>query len=422
MLNRNVLLGFFACVLLAAGIGLGYWLAGHFQLQFPPKPASVLQTDSKPHNTEPTVLYWYDPMMPQQHFDKPGKSPYMDMELLPKYAETRPDNASLKIDPLLSENIGVRLASVTRIPISHEITVSGLVRFNDRDVAIVQTRSSGFVERVWPLAAGDLVKAGQPLAEILQPEWAAAQQELLAVKNLDDHALLIAARERLHLLGMPENLIRQLEHSGVVQSRITISSPINGVIQSLEVRNGMSLMNAQTLARINGLSSVWLEAAIPEILGDSLAIGNTAKISFAAYPGQSFQGHIAVILPELNETSRSIRVRIELNNPGQQLRPGMTAQITLNTADKGMGLAIPTEAVIRTGKRSLVILAGEAGRYTPQEISIAHEIGDKTLVSAGLEEGQQIVASGQFLIDSEASLNGIEAQTTAPGHQHEATP
>jgi Cu(I)/Ag(I) efflux system membrane fusion protein len=194
-----------------------------------------------------------------------------------------------------------------------------------------------------------------------------------------------------------------------VQSRYTISAPIAGVIQDLEVRNGMTVMNGQTMARINGLSSVWLEVAVPEAQADAVKVGNLAQVRLSAFPEQAIEGKVATILPMLNENSRSIKVRIELKNPQQQLRPGLSAQITLNSATTESGLAVPTEALIRTGKRTLVMLAGEQGRFTPKEISTGHEIGDQTLITDGLEEGQQVVSSGQFLIDSEASLNGIEA-------------
>jgi Cu(I)/Ag(I) efflux system membrane fusion protein len=423
--NNSLFTWLSACLLIAMGIGMGWWLALHNN---PATSGQISnQTTTAPAETERKALYWYDPMQPQQHFDQPGKSPFMDMQLVAKYAEPSNDSntmnssheesaPSLTIDPTITQNIGVRLATVARIPLTRQIEVTGVMAFNDRDVVVVQTRSGGFVERVWPLAIGDVVKAGQPLAEILVPDWAAAQQELLAVRSIADPTLLAAARERLQLLGMPKSLIQQLERTGSVQSRYTISAPIAGVIQDLEVRNGMTVMNGQTLVRINGLSSVWLEVAVPEAQADAVKVGNLAQVRLSAFPEQAIEGKVATILPMLNENSRSIKVRIELKNPQQQLRPGLSAQVTLNSTTAESGLAVATEALIRTGKRTLVMLAGEQGRFTPIEISTGHEIGDQTLITAGLEEGQQVVSSGQFLIDSEASLNGIEAH--APETEH----
>ncbi|MDD4915796.1 MAG: efflux RND transporter periplasmic adaptor subunit [Methylococcales bacterium] len=407
-----------ACLLLAMGGGMGWRLAvrqaGQGGAHFADHAEAA--TAEQPRK----VLYWYDPMMPQQHFDKPGKSPFMDMQLIAKYADDQTENASrepsgIRIDPEAAQNIAIRLAAVSRIPLRREIEVSGQVAFNDRDVAIVQTRSGGFVERVWPLAVGDTVKAGQPLAEILVPGWAAAQQELLAVRGMADAELLTAARERLRLLGMPENLIRRLESSGAAQVRHTVTAPIAGVIQDLEVRNGMTLAGGQTLARINGLSSVWLDVAVPEAQADVAQVGGRAEVMLGAYPARRIQGRVAAVLPALNQVSRSIRARIELKNPERWLRPGLSAQVRLSSPAGGTALVAPTEALIRTGKRTLVMLAGENGRYTPQEVVIGHEIGDRTVIVAGLEEGRQVVASGQFLIDSEASLEGIQARPAAGG-------
>ena len=405
---------FSALCLLAIGGGLGWWLANAAHPETP-KPA---QTASTITPAPGKILYWYDPMMPQQHFDKPGKSPFMDMQLVAKYADDSRETG-LAIDPVVSQNIGMRLAKVSRIMQNRQVEVSGLLSFNERDIAIVQTRSSGFVERMPALAVGDEVKAGQALLELMVPEWAAAQQEYLVVRNMADQPLVQAAKERLLLLGMPAELIRQLEQTARVHNRYTIIAPISGVIQSLEVRQGMTLMNGQTVARINGLSKIWLDAALPEAQSDVVQLGNQAEIKINAYPDMVFTGRITAILPTLNETSRTIKVRIELDNALHRLRPGMSAQIRLNSRTTETALAIPTEALIRTGKRTLVMLAGEHGRFTPQEISVAHEHGDMTIISSGLQEGQQVVASGQFLIDSEASLNSIEAHTPDNSeHQH----
>ena len=417
--NKTLLLLMALSLLLALSGGMGWRLAMGNTRSVASQAAS--QSELKLTDNSRKVLYWYDPMMPLQHFEQPGKSPFMDMQLIAKYAEPLKDTSEgtvsgFSIDPVVAQNIGVRLARVSRMPLTRQIEASGLMAFNERDAAVIQTRSSGFVEHVWSLAVGDVVKAGQPLTEILVPEWAAAQQEFLAVRSFADTALLAAARERLQLLGMSKNMIQKLERTGIVQSRYTISAPIAGVIQAIEVRNGMTVMSGQTLVRINGLSSVWLEVAVPEAQADAVRIGNRAQVRLTAFPEHSIEGHVAGILPMLNESSRSVRVRIELKNPRQQLRPGLSAQVTLNSTSGESALGVPTEALIRTGKRTLVILTDEQGHFTQQEVTTGHEIGDQTLISAGLEEGQQVVSSGQFLIDSEASLNGIEARSPTTAH------
>lgn len=392
-------------VLLLIGATVG-WLA---------KPTHTSEPTSLDSLTEKQVLYWYDPMVPQQHFDKPGKSPFMDMELVPKYAEEATtqqgeDVASVSIDPAVAQNIGVRLAAVTRIPLSTQIETTGIIGLNERDVAVVQTRSSGFVERTWPLAPGDVVKAGQPLVALLVPEWSAAQHEMLAIKSSGDAALIAVTRERLRLLGMTDSTIREIEQSGVVRSHFTISAPIAGVIQSIDVRSGMTLMAGQDVARINGLNTVWLEAAVPEAMVSAARVGSIAEARLPGLTEQLFKGRVTAILPTLDEATRTLRVRVELPNRNSRLNPGLSAQVTLTNSDETTALAVPTEAIIRTGKRTLVMVAQAGGRYAPVEVTPGRETGKNTVIVAGLSEGQQIVASGQFLIDSEASLNGIEAR------------
>ncbi|MDA8259004.1 MAG: efflux RND transporter periplasmic adaptor subunit [Betaproteobacteria bacterium] len=413
--------------LLALGATGGWWWAGHPSTSAP-KMGKTEPVIPQTRQDEAKVLYWYDPMVPQQHFDKPGKSPFMDMQLLPKYADASGAAAGVKIDPAVAQNLGMRLAKVERIPLVFQAQMTGIIGFNERDVAVVQNRSAGFVEHVWPLAPGDAVRAGQPLVEFLVPEWAAAQYELLAIRQSGDAALLAAARDRLRLLGMPERMISAVEQSGVVRSRHTVTAPIGGVIQSLDVRAGMTLMAGQTLSRINGLSTVWLEAAVPQALADRVGTGDrvTATVAGEKTP---IEGRVTSIVPVLQDATRTLRVRIELPNRNGHMRPGMSAQLSLQSNPRGTALAVPTESVIRTGKRALVMLADTQGRFTPVEVSLGEEIGDKTVITAGLEEGQQVVSSGQFLLDSEARLSGIAARpmegtakpTSPPLHEADAT-
>lgn len=419
---KEVVLG---AVLLVLGAASGGWWARHAGA--PEAIAKADGVESAPQS-EKQVLYWYDPMYPQQHFDKPGKSPFMDMELLPKYAEDGNTSTALRIDPAVTQNLGVRLANVTRIPLALQIDATGVIGFNERDRAEVQTRSGGFVERVWPLAAGDVIEAGQPLVELLVPEWALAQHEFLALRQgAGDDTLLAVARDRLRLLGMPEALIRDVEQSGTPRSRFTVTAPIAGAVQSFDVRIGMTVTAGQSVARINGLKTVWLEAAVPEAFASAIRQDTSAQVKLAGFPGQPREGRVTAILPALDETTRTLRVRIELPNSGGQLRPGLSAQVTLLSAAEESALAVPTEAVIRTGKRALVMVADEAGRFTPVAVTLGQEVGEQTVITAGLSEGNKVVASGQFLIDSEASLRGIEARSAGepvlptPPSLHQAT-
>jgi len=355
------------------------------------------------------VLYWYDPMVPQQKFDKPGKSPFMDMDLVPRYADEGNDGASMSIDPSVTQNLGMRLATATRESISQSLEATGALMFDERDVAVVQARAGGFVERVYDRAPEDIIEKGAPLADLLIPEWAAAQEEYLALRKIGEPQLLAAARQRLRLTGMPPEAITQLERTGKAHPVWTVTSPIGGVLNSLDVREGMTVPAGASLARVNGLDTVWLEVAVPEAQIANLAPGQSVTARLPAFAGETLEGTIQTVLSQANLDSRTVRVRVELPNPQQRLRPGMTAEVTLsrNVED---ALVIPTEAVIRTGRRALVMLAEDEGRYRPVEVRIGREFDDKTEVLDGLEAGQQVVASGQFLLDSEASLRGLTAQ------------
>ena len=364
---------------------------------------------AQPDENGRAVLYWYDPMYPQQHFDKPGKSPFMDMDLVPRYAQEGADAASISIDPGIAQNLGMRIVTVSREPIGRSLEVVGALAFNARDVALVQARSGGFVERVYDHAPEDVIERGAPLADLLVPEWGAAQAEYLALRNLDEPQLQAAARQRLRLAGMPAEFIAQLERTGKAQAVWTVTSPLGGVLQSLDVREGMTLSAGAPLARVNGLDSVWLEVAVPEAEAAGLNQGQAVQAELPAFPGETLQGQIQAVLPRADLDSRTVRVRVELPNPQHRLRPGMTARVTLER-DARTALVIPSEAVIRTGKRALVMLAEDNGRYRPVEIRTGRESGDSTEVLDGLQEGQQVVASGQFLLDSEASLRGITAR------------
>lgn len=368
------------------------------------------------------VLYWYDPMYPAQRFDKPGKSPFMDMQLVPKYADEAPGEAGVQIDPAKVQSLGVRTATVGRGTLPSGVTATGVVDFNERDVAIVQAKAAGFVQRVYGRAPGDVVGAGAPLADLLIPEWAGAQGEFLAVRRTGDPALIQAARQRLQLLGMPAATIDAVARSGRVRNVVTVHTPTGGAIKTLAVRNGMTVAAGQTLAEVNGLSRVWLNVAVPEAQAGQVRVGETATASLAAYPGETFNGRVTAILPQAQAESRTLTARVELPNLRGRLRPGMFATVQFRGLPRP-ALLVPSEAVIRTGRRTLVMLARPGGRYAPAEVRVGREAGGKTEVLAGLSEGETVVASGQFLLESEASLSGVEARpVTTDAPKPAATP
>lgn len=389
-----------------AGVALIGFLAGQY---FAPSGAGDLPNTA---GKSKQPLYYYDPMFPNQKFDKPGKSPFMDMELVPKFAEEGAGGAgadgppAVTVNPEAAQNLGIRIVEARRASLSTALSVTGIIAFNERNVAVVQARAAGFVQRGYGRAPGDVIAAAAPLADVLVPEWGGAQREYLAVKHTGNAALAAAARQRLMLLGMPSALIDAVARSGRVRDVATLTTPSGGVIDTLDVRPGMTLAMGQPLARIIGLGSVWLDAAVPEARIGDVRAGDGVTAELSAFAGERFFGRVQAILPTAQTESRTVTVRVELQNQGLRLRPGMFATVALNQGAR-IALLIPTEAIIRTGKRTLVMLAASDGRYHPAEVQIGRESGGRTEILAGLAEGEKVVASGQFLLDSEASLTGI---------------
>ena len=394
----------------AMGVFAGFWWATGG------RHASAPLATSGP-DRQRRALYWYDPMVPAQHFDKPGKSPFMEMQLVPRYAdEGESDRSGIRVDPRLIQNLGVRLATVERREVSLSVEAPGTVVFNGRDAATLQARTAGFVSRIYPHAPGDILKRDAPIVDLLVPDWAAAQTEFLALLDSGDAPLLAAARQRLLLLGMLPSLIAQVEQSRKIRAEVTVSSPIAGMIDTLDIRAGMTVSMGATLATIKGIDPIWIEAALPESVGAVNVVGTSASIQNAAVPDHPFQGRIIAVLPQANADTHTVRVRIELPNHDGQWRPGMFAQVSLTGRARQEALVVPSEAIIHTGTRNLVIVAGTDHHFEPAEVTIGLQYGDQTRIVEGLRPGQQVVASGQFLIDSEASLRGAAARMN-PGAQ-----
>lgn len=402
------------CLLAAAAYGL-YQLGKHEGMQ---NSLSDKNANLQDAGATKKVLYWHDPMVPAQKFDKPGKSPFMDMQLVPVYADSA-DSAdstnaagqgSVSISPRIQQNLGIRTASVVSGKLNTVVQAVGSVAYNDRDVAVLQARSNGFVEKLYVRTPLDLVHRGQPLAELYVPDWIAAQEEFLAVKSMQGQAitgLLDAARQRMRLVGMMDEQIRMVESSGKLHARITVSAPLSGVMTELSVREGMTVSMGTPMFRINGVGTIWVNADIPENMAHKVQAGNLVEARTASLPGIVFHGKVAALLPQVDSNTRTLKARIELANSGSsgtQLLPGMFTTLNFTGTARKDTLLVPSEAVIITGTRSVVILAQDGGRLLPVDVEVGAEAGGQTEIHKGLQAGQKVVASGQFLIDSEASL------------------
>jgi Cu(I)/Ag(I) efflux system membrane fusion protein len=367
------------------------------------------------------VLYYRDPMAPATKFDKPGKSPFMDMMLVPVYAEGGgdADQGKVNISARVQQNLGVRTAAVTEGALSPEVAAVGNIAFNERDQATVQARAGGFVERLHVRATLDRVGKGQPLVDLYVPDWIAAQEEFLSLRKMEGSelaGLVDAARQRMRLAGMSDEQVKLVERTGRTQARITITAPVGGVVTELTVREGMTVMAGAPMFRINGLGTVWANAEVPESQAALLRPGTRVVATTAAAPGTAYEGRVQALLPDINATTRTLKARVELANPGQRLVPGMFVSIRFMDLRAGKTLLVPTEAVIQTGRRAVVMLAEADGRFRPVEVTTGIESGGQTEVKTGLQAGQKVVVSSQFLIDSEASLRGLEARLNqAPG-------
>ncbi len=404
-------------IVLALTGATGYWFGVHSVAP----PSTTDEQSSETLESGREVLYWYDPMVPQQHFDQPGKSPFMDMELIPRYAEPADKGSSpgIRIDPRIVQNLGIAVASVSYGQPELSVLAVAKIAYNERDSAIVQARTDGFVEQVYHLAPGDMVARGAPLMDILVPTWAGAQKEFLTILATGDNHLASAARERLQLLGMPDEVISNVEKTGVAHPLFTLTSPLTGALETLDARPGMSVMNGATLARINSLENVWLDAAVAQSeLGD-IAIGAPVVARMTAFPDAEIGGQVVDILPSLDSASRTATVRALLPNPHGRLRPGQYAQLRIAATTQSPHILVPTQAVIRGIENNRVIVV-ENGYFRPVAVTVGRDYGEQSAILSGLEEGQHIVVSGQFLIDSEANLSGALANMA--GHTGADTP
>ena len=374
---------------------LGYGLATH-------TPSEPAQSPG-----ERKVLYWHDPMKPEVKFDKPGKSPFMDMQLVPVYADNGAEAVGVAISANAQQNLGIRLGKVEKAAIVSRTIAVGTVRYDERDLVLVQTRVSGFVTRLQVRAALDHVRRGQTLAEITAPAWNEGEAEYLALLRSESPAsasLREAARQKLLVIGVPETAIRALEKSRSVSTTTSVRAPIDGVVTELGLREGATFDAGAVLFRLNGTASVWVDAQVPETQVHAIAPGAKVEIRALGLPGAVFPGRVQAILPQIDPTTRTIGVRIAIANSAGQLRPGMFVQSSFMGPAGAPQLWVPSEAVIVTGERNVVIVKRPDGSFDVAHVTVGSEADGKTTILAGLSEGQSIVLSGQFLIDSEASL------------------
>jgi Cu(I)/Ag(I) efflux system membrane fusion protein len=372
------------------------------------------------------VLYWYDPMSPGSRFDKPGKSPFMDMQLVPKYADEPAAPSGAAAPSVSSVTLGTEAIHATEIAtvpvvngdLLHEIRAVGAIQADETKLVHVAARVPGRVERLHANFTGEAVRQGAPLYDLYSPELVATQREyLLALENrrrlagagseaaAGAESLLSASRDRLRLWGVTGDQIRQLEKSGRPDLAIAIPSPVSGTVLQKSVFVGQYVQEGAELYLLADLSQVWLQAQVYEADLASLRVGQPASATVNAYPGRSFAGRIAFIEPVLDPQTRTARARIVLANPRGELKPGMFADARLQIP-LGRRLSIPRTALIDTGARKVVYVETAPGTFAARDVRVGSSAGDRVEILAGLSEGEKVVSTANFFLDSQAQLSG----------------
>ena len=388
-----------AIALVIAGI-IGYFIARQSA------PAASSGAAASPQSSDKKVMYWYDPMTPQQHFNHPGTSP-MGMQMVPKYAEGGGAQSNVvRIDPAIVQNLGVRSETVKMGTLPDTVHVPGTIAWDQRLAVTVSARTDATIEKLYVRAPYTAVKTGQPLAEILAPQWSAAAAEYFALgnaKSADARALRSAARARLHALGMDDATIRGLRAGS---GTITLRAPIDGVVSALNATEGQQIGAGMPILSLNGLDTVWVDAAIPQAESGGITAGTPIVATVSALPGETFKGQVEELLPDVDMSTRTQRARIVLQNPKHDLAPGMFADLRIEGAAGAAHAVVPDEAIIADGADTRVIEMLPDGSFKPVRVETGRSSNGMTEILAGLQGGERIVTSGQFLIDSEASLSG----------------
>lgn len=352
------------------------------------------------------IGYWVAPMDPNYRRDKPGKSP-MGMDLIPVYEgeEAGEGEPSLKIDPAVVNNIGVKTQVVAREDMTREINTVGAVTIDEEARSDIHTRAEGWIEKLHVEAIGEKVDKGEVLFEFYAPALVAAQSEFVQALKIGRPALIDAATERLTALGMGADQIAELKRTRKTMRRVAVTAPQAGVVTSLNAREGMFIKPGDMAMQFADLSNVWVVADVFDAEADSVAAGDRTRMTLPAFPGEIWEGEVDYVYPTAEMMTRTVQVRFRFPNPSERLRPNMFANVTIAAEPKDNILTVPQSAVIRSSKGDRVILALGEGRFRPAQIRTGMESGGRVEVLAGLEEGEQVVVESQFLIDSEASLD-----------------
>ena len=351
---------------------------------------------------EKEVLYWVAPMDANYQRDKPGKSP-MGMDLVPVYADAAAGDA-ITISPEVIQNLGVRTAKAEISRLWRGIDTVGYVDFDESKVSHIHLRTEGWIENLVVRSEGERVKKGDRLFDFYSPELVNAQEEFVQALSAGNKGLVSASAERLLALGISKQQVSALRKNRKVRQTISVFAPQDGVVSTLPVREGMFIKPSMNVMSLADLSSVWLLAEVFERQADWVSMGDAAQVTLSYLPGREWQGKVEYIYPSLDPKTRTLKVRLRFDNPEEALKPNMYANVKIFGGAKTNILVIPMEALIRTGRNERVIVALGEGRFEARTVKAGIESGDWVEIASGLKAGEEVVVSGQFLIDSEASI------------------
>ena len=362
---------------------------------------------------EAEVMYWVAPMDPNYRRDKPGKSP-MGMDLIPFYAGGDGEGSTVSISPTVIQNLGVRTAKAELTRLWRGIDTVGYVDYDESKVSHIHLRTEGWIEKLAVQSEGERVNKGDFLFDVYSPKLVNAQEELLTALASGNQGLLRATKERLSALGISNNQIEKLEKSRKVKQRVSIYAPQDGVVSELPVREGMFVKPSMKVMTLGDLSSVWLLAEVFERQSQWVEDGQSAEVSLSYIPGKTWEGKVEYIYPSLDPKTRTLKVRLRFDNPGERLKPNMYANVKIFGGAKENTIVIPLEGLIRTGREQRVIIALGEGKFEARNVQAGIESGNYVEILEGVKAGDKIVTSGQFLIDSEASMRASLNRMTEP--------
>jgi multidrug efflux pump subunit AcrA (membrane-fusion protein) len=385
-------------------------------------PVKNLQSSEEKTAGAGKILYWRAPMDPTEIYDHPGKSK-MGMDLVPVYENEAGagQGGSITIDPVTVQNMGVRTDMVQQMDFTRNIRTVGKIEYDEENLYMVTTKISGWIEKLYVDYEGKLVQKGEPLLEIYSPELVTTQEEYLLALNTRNmvgnssiesirggaESLLESTRKRLLYWDVPHSVIDNLEKTGEVKKTVLLNSPAKGMVVQKNAVDGMHIKEGMDLYRIADLSTVWVHASIYDNEVPWIKEGQKAEMELSYLPGQKYTGTVDYVYPYLREKARDVHVRLQFRNPDLELKPGMYVNIQFQGRVIQDALIVPSQAVIRSGERNVVFVVRGQGKFEPREVNIGEEGGPDNAyvrVMSGLLNGEEIVTSSQFLLDSESRL------------------